>query len=454
MKRFSVILIAIVICIYRLLCSKCSLVGFGSDFAGHTALAEILLKHPDQFFQWPPVYWGMILSHVLSWPFIVLGLDVSRAMLIVFDLSMISVVAALWRMANDLDWGAKTFYVFLLIVVTICGLSAMSTQGFYSQAVSYGFYVPCLVLWIRSDDQSYKQIFLGLTLLGLGALCYPDAFLWIAPLWGWSTFGILKKLNFKKYVFGFFLALSWIAIFLGQISVMKLEGVGGLGFEWILTGLIGLGIFFIIKNHRSENMSMFKLRRGFLVYLFVVLTIGAFSLVSQGKILYYARKNLYSVFYWIPLVAVYLFSLDEAKEGLSRYRSLIWGSCLCIALGWLGFLRFPVPRLMDFVIRARGPISEDDRALDFSLKARSCPDGEKMLVIPSKLSRQNVDDLDLRISRLVYANLKTLQFDVAHSSYCIFGKYVGYIEAGILWKTQFDNLSGSQVCTQQCPPLK
>jgi hypothetical protein len=284
-------------------------------------------------------------------------------------------------------------------------------------------------------------------LLALGTLCYPDSFLWMAPLLGFSRPSLWQH-SPPRFCLAVVLMMGCLLLLIGQLRIMGFDGAGGRGFEGVCQGLALLGVSFVFLRQQYDEVST-RITQAFVLYALVVISICTFSFVAHGEILYYARKNIYAMFYWLPVVTILLLRGAHSTKFPNAKGWAVLAS-LWMAVGWLSFLRLPVSELSDHLLRSRGSVSLDDRRYVERAIGQSCQVGERVLIVPPESDRALINALDARTIRLVYSNLKTLQFDIYKSSFCWFGEYVGYIEAATRWQAKARELSGKAICTKQC----
>jgi hypothetical protein len=428
----------------RLLQVKSSFPGFSSDYAAHLVLAYELFLNPAAFLSWPPPYWGIVLSHVLTWPFLALGMDVSRAMLLVLDMSVLVTVFSLICAVRSLHLhrSERLLFIGLIFAATIPGMMSMAAHGFYSQVVSWTFYVPLLVLLLTQGLKSFKDLLVSALLLGLGVLCYPDAFLWLAPLWILSAWSIREKRRLIL-VCALVVAAAWFVLLRGQVKQMWMDGGGGRGFEFSLATIVVLAG--LILRHRMEpNTFQGRLRFAFLVYAGVAGGLCLYSFFSYGEVLYYARKNIYAVYYMLPLVALYGFSVLSARIPTRGY---LLAGFFFFAMGLPQILRGSFSEMYDYLLRARGPISLEDRIYVRAQRSvSSCLPGQRLVLVPHESSRSAHNQLGPRIPRLVYANLGAGLIDVSNSTLTWSEGTQGYIAAAQTWAERGPAISGSKMC--------
>lgn len=432
--------------VLRLLQPKSSFPGFSSDYAAHMAIAYELYLKPQWILTWPLPYWGILLSHVMTWPFLALGLDISRAMLLVLDLSVIVTIYALLFVTKSvlaITWERRIASL-LLFAATVPGMISMAAQGFYPQVVSWMFYVPFLVLLLRRGLREFRDLSIAALLLGFGVLCYPDAFLWFAPLWimaAWDS----SRLRVLVRSCAALAALAWIALLRGQVQQMWIDGGGGKGFE---LSLLVVGAFSIlIFGHRPQkNSFQSRMRLAFLIYAVVVLGLSGYSHFRYGKVLYYARKNIYAVYYMVPLIALYGFSLRSTRGPARAY---LLAGFFQFAIGLPQFFQGTFSEMYDYLLRARGPISVEDRSYVFDQRTASkCLRGQTLVLVPPESTKSSHNQIGSRIPRIVYANLGVGLVDPSSSSLRWVEGTQGFIEAADTWGKRYLELSGSKLCVE------
>jgi hypothetical protein len=431
----------------RLLQPKSSFPGFSSDYAAHMAIAFELYLNPAQLMAWPLPYWGIVLSHVMTWPLLALGMDISRAMLLVLDLSVVSTVFALILTVRRLgrpDWERRVLYL-LVAIVTVPGMMSMAAGGFYSQVVSWMFYVPFLALVLVCGLHSLGDLLLGAGLLLLGTLCYPDAFLWFAPLWIFSAFSAPAYSKLLRVAAVGFIG-AWFILLSGQIRVMGQDGGGGRGFEF---PLLAVAIWAILLLGQKPEPGSFqqRFRSFFFVHAGLVLGLSLYSYLEHGEVLYYARKNVYAAYYVFPFLAMYGLSLVNAVSSSRGY--MLVGSFV-FAMGLPQFLQGSFSEMYDYLLRARGPISLEDRNYVRAQRAASiCQPPQRLVLVPPESARSAHNLLGPRIPRLVYFNLGVGLLDISKSSLTWTEGTQGLIAAAETWQEKQSSLSGSQRCLSQ-----
>jgi hypothetical protein len=409
-----------------------------------------LLANPSLMIEWPPLYSGIWFSHILAWPFMAVGIDLSKAMLLVFDAALVSLLSSgIWvTKGTHFESWKKYVFFFALILIAPLGMATLALQGFYAQAISIGFYAPFLALWIRSGFKTSKSFLVAVPLLGLGAWTYPDSFMWLAPL---LLQGSLRSDNllFLRRLVAVLVCVGVVALFKGQLHVMPNDGGGGRGYSSVFQGLLFLAVLCWFSCRKTATATDRRIRDATLMYCGISLALTIYSSQTYGEVLYYARKNYYSAFYFLPILVFYFLTRPIGPQ--RRWSGLSLMGFIWIALGFTDFLRRPIPELVDHIVRARGSISLADRVFVSEAKtSKSCPVGESLMIFPPEPNRAAHLNLGSRISRLIYSNLGTVKFDLRTYTLCWFGTYTGYIDAGLQWEDRISELSGNSLCVPSC----
>jgi hypothetical protein len=446
-QKYPFITGALIIFLYRLLSPKSTFPGFESDYGVHLSFARELFLSPNLVFQWPPIYKGLLLSHLLSWPFQALGLDVSRAMLLVFDFAVLSIILSLFRFQKhfEMSFPVRLSCIFISSVVLFSGIQWMAIQGFYAQLISAAFYVSFQTNWILKEFKSVKDFVLGAILLGLGALSYPDAFLWLAPLW------VLGAIRADYRIFKFLSIFFVIGVFVllwGQASVMHMDGGGGRGYFGIFVAMLLCGFASFRGLQFSSGSAAQRALTAFLVYVFFTTILILYSYLSFGEVLYYARKNTYFVFYFFPLL---LFVLASESKKIKGHAITFYLVSLCVFL--LSFAQFVPPtknRVVDNFLRSRGAVSYADQ-IDFRTRSLStdCAADEVQLNIPKREERAVSSALGPRIVRLIYMNSGDA-IKIELTEICWLEGPKGYFEAAQIWSDNLELYSGKSFCVPKC----
>lgn len=440
-----------VIWIYRIFSPESSFPGFESDYGGHMALIYELFTKPTQMLVWPPAYNGIWLSHFLTWPFLFMGIDISKAMLLVFDASLVSTIASLFWLirGNILENWQKLIFTFATVLIVPLGMTTLAIHGFYAQVISVGFFCPLLVLWIKTGFATPKNFIISLILLAGGSWSYPDAFMWLAPLLALSAIGA-QNLLFIRRAIATFCLLGVVIIYFGQIKLMHLNGAGGRGYLSIFQGITALTLLCCASFKNKLTPPSHRILHAILIYFTITLTLTIYSKYSHGEVLYYARKNYYAVIYFLPILV--FFFINQSKNEQTKWSAgLSIVAFIWISIGLKDFLRKPLHELTDHLLRARGSISAADQLFKSNSKKNiHCPKDLALLIIPPEPSRSIHKNLGSRVSRLIYSNLGNQEFDLSNFTMCWFGKYTGYIDAAHMWEKKYLDLSGKPICTPLC----
>lgn len=306
--------------------------GLNWDYATHHAIIDALRAgiyfpelHKDvqsihTVVPWLPIYHGLIGSHLLVLFITIFGVSTSAAMGLVSDLALVMFVGSLmvllaprWRSGSLLTKGlvagviANAVWLYFLV----------ATQGFFAQAIGFGFY---LFSWALGRQQPTAK--LGFAIVCASLVIYPDGFIWFGlplALRAWPAGGLRK------------IMLTCVSILTGLLLAVQLSRMsipGGLGFNYSELLLIPIVLFMLA---RQPVKSAWKVLAEEPVIIFTLLNV-VFVLHNYwvfGGLRFYEIKNLL----WAPI----FIALALVHTPVEKFKRLSWAVTLAgIALSIIG----------------------------------------------------------------------------------------------------------------------
>lgn len=291
--------------------------GQESDYGVHIAIVNRLIARP-----FPPPYFGIIGAHAMAAALHGLGLSIPKAMLVLYDLSILAVGASLMVVLSRASRHARLLGAVAFFLVTLPLSSSMARDGFFGQLVALAFYSVAVALILSAPGIPDRRRFVAsLIMVLLGAVCYPDGALWCLP---WLVLVGRRLVSGPLFWVGVALTTP-VVLFLVATQIGRLKLSGGGALEWrLLIFAISVWLLTIAVHLLRDGSTSWELgpHFGSLVACWVVVAglVCAFSLIQVGHLSYYARKNLYFLAFLAPLLAASLpvdaFSMLTAWVGL------------------------------------------------------------------------------------------------------------------------------------------
>ncbi|MBI3784570.1 MAG: hypothetical protein HY270_14345 [Deltaproteobacteria bacterium] len=275
------------------------------DAGFHLAVTNRIL---DQGF-WPPPYSGMIGSHTFAAVLhSCLGLPVPRAMLVVADINVLLLMAAVLLTAQSVSAASLPFAAVAVLVATLPISASMFASGFYGHAVSFGPYALAMYFLLGSFGRtSEKETLLAAIVIACAAVFYPDQAIWLLPS---ATFPGLRHLRRPGRLIVFLSGLMisaglWAtqAELLGYVGAIQRDWRPQLGLVVVLALAAVAAIRSPTLQGRAKDAAPAILGT-FASYLVVLVLTCAVGFIRFGSINYYAQKDLYALGLFIPWLTI------------------------------------------------------------------------------------------------------------------------------------------------------
>lgn len=350
MLRWSPLLFALIGLLLHLASGEAVYAGAQPDYAAHLAFVRDLAARGP----FPLPYSGMIGAHsVAALAHLLLGLELPRAMLLVADLSLLGVAAAI-GLALPAGRNVKAALVAPVVAFFAVSLPLYAhcqRFGFFAHWASMGPYALAVALRLRGPISRNPRSWAPLGLTLFGAWCYPDAAMWLLP-WMWWPLAALS-----------------VVIAVRQAGLLDLRGAALSDWTPQVVALVGaLAAFTTQQTRRAMGLPV-------LAWMSLTLAFLLGGYVVHGHVGYYARKNLYPLAVMAPLLATQL---------PPRVLALRFGALAAIAALMLGFVRNPWLQLADAGAVWRAPrsvFSIDDVRRARGVKARATAMGCSGVVV-------------------------------------------------------------------------
>ncbi len=353
------------------------------DYLRHLSYVRALLAGDI----WPPPYFGMIGAHAAAALSVKLAaafgasLPPSRAMLLVSDLSLALMLGAVALRLQALDAG-RALVVFLLVAFVLMPvLLAMQGRGYYGQTCSIGPYAAylCALSWL-ADAPSLRRTLFTFELAVFGAWFYPDGFMLLSA--GVALVWLLAGER-KRATICFAAALIPTAALYGtQIALLSLDGAKQ--YDWtpqaITAGACVLAFAGVRRDEWAGLPRSTRVVLGVFAWaLFWTLGLLLVDLASDGRVGYYALKNLFVLAYLLPFLAIEALRVTTAP--LARIMT-----AAVIAACVVGLIRGPwmqVRSAYQWLVDAPSAFGPDDERCAEALLEQS-PGCDKRVVIPKE----------------------------------------------------------------------
>ncbi len=306
------------------------------------------------------LYSGILGSHLIALAIAQLGTGLPRAMQMTLDLALLASLVVFWRFLSwSLNRQASLAWA-LFLALFVPGFCYISSEGFFSLAVSVPFVMLAILLVLQ------RSLWSGLLAALVSFVVYPDSAFWLLPFLCCVTFrsGASRPLTW--------LSAAATAIVLPLFSIFLAAELPKDGAIYLnAASFLLIPVLFLVAVTPAQRPWALRLRElpdQALLLLFGFIGMSCWSLVSYvswGTLKYYALKQ----YFWAPVLCCFCIPW-LLKSG--RTRAIV---ALLLALSPVWLLSPSALVFMGSYSKSRTAFSASDERRVLSVTASPpCPD--------------------------------------------------------------------------------